>query len=116
VTRDVKARVRRAIGELQAIEQQQDPIFASPRDVFLELVLSIHELEAAAAKMRKAWWPPPSTAASIHRHKAAETAQTRMRTTRLRQIKNITVMLPPRDSGRQRTGLRSLRLLVLYFH
>ena len=28
VTRDVKARVRRVIGELQAIEQQQDPIFA----------------------------------------------------------------------------------------
>jgi hypothetical protein len=45
------------IGELEAIEQQQDPIFASPRDVFLELVLSIHE--AAGAKMRKAWWPPP---------------------------------------------------------
>jgi hypothetical protein len=59
VTRDVKARVRRVIGELEAIEQQQDPIFASPRDVFLELVLSIHELEAAAAKMRKAWWPQP---------------------------------------------------------
>src|SRR6516162_431987 len=47
VTRDVKARVRRVIGELEAIEQQQDPIFASPHDVFLELVLSIHELEAA---------------------------------------------------------------------
>jgi hypothetical protein len=43
----------------ESIAQQQDPIFASPRDVFLELVLSIHELEAAAAKMRKAWWPPP---------------------------------------------------------
>ena len=57
--RDVKARVRRVIGDLEAIEQQQDPIFALPRDVFLELVLSIHELEAAAAKMRKAWWPPP---------------------------------------------------------
>jgi hypothetical protein len=59
VTRDVKARVRRVVGDLEAIEQQQDPIFASPRDVFLELVLSIHELGAAAAKMRKAWWPPP---------------------------------------------------------
>ena len=59
VTRDVKARVRRVIGDLEAIEQQQDPIFASPRNVFLELVLSIHELEAVAAKMRKAWWPPP---------------------------------------------------------
>jgi hypothetical protein len=59
VTRATKARVRRVIGNLEAIEQQQDPIFASLRDVFLELVLSIHELEAAAAKMRKAWWPPP---------------------------------------------------------
>jgi hypothetical protein len=59
VTRDVKVRVRRVIGELEAIEQQPDPIFASPRDVFLELVLSIHELEAATAKMRKTWWPPP---------------------------------------------------------
>ena len=52
VTRDVKARVRRVIGELEAIERQQDPIFASPRDVFLELVLSIHELEAAAVWIR----------------------------------------------------------------
>ena len=43
ITRDVKALVRRVIGELEAIEQEQDPIFASPRDVFLELVLSIHE-------------------------------------------------------------------------
>jgi hypothetical protein len=59
VTCDVKARVRRVIGELESIEQQQDRIFASPRHVFLELVLSIHELEAAAANMRKAWWPPP---------------------------------------------------------
>jgi hypothetical protein len=55
----VKAGLRRVIGELEAIEQQQGPIFASPRDVFLELVLSIHELEAAATKMRKASWPLP---------------------------------------------------------
>ena len=33
VTRDTKARVRRIIGELEAIEQQTDPIFAQPRDV-----------------------------------------------------------------------------------
>ena len=59
VTKDVKAHVRRVIGELEAIEQQRDPIFTSPRDVFLELVLSIHELEAAAAKIHRAWWPPP---------------------------------------------------------
>jgi hypothetical protein len=44
-------------GKLEAIEQQQDPIFASAHDVFLELVLAGHELETAAARMRKAWWP-----------------------------------------------------------
>jgi len=57
VTRDVKDRVRRVIGGLEAIEQQKDPIFASPRDVFLELTLANHELEAAISKLRKAWWP-----------------------------------------------------------
>ena len=41
------------IGDLEAIEQQQDPIFASPRDVFLELVLSIHELEAMQPRCAK---------------------------------------------------------------
>jgi hypothetical protein len=57
VTRDTKDRIRRIIGELEAIEQQRDPIFASPRDVFLELTLANHELEAAISKLRKAWWP-----------------------------------------------------------
>jgi hypothetical protein len=57
VTRDTKARIRRIIGELEAIEQQRDPIFVSPRDVFLELTLANHELEAAISKLRKAWWP-----------------------------------------------------------
>jgi uncharacterized protein YcbX len=46
-TSDIKARVLRVIGELEGIEQQQDPIFASPRDVLLDLVLATHELEAA---------------------------------------------------------------------
>ena len=57
VTRDTKGRVRRIIGELEAIEQQTDPIFAQPRDVFLDMVLAQHELEAAISKLRKAWWP-----------------------------------------------------------
>ena len=57
VTRDTKARVRRIIGELEAIEQQTDPIFAQPRDVFLDMVLAQHELEAAISKLRKARWP-----------------------------------------------------------
>jgi hypothetical protein len=58
VTKDVKARVRRVIGELEAIEQQQDPIFASPRDTFLELVIAQRELEIIIEKVRRAWWGP----------------------------------------------------------
>jgi hypothetical protein len=57
VTRDVKDRIRRVIGELEAIEQQTDPIFPQPRDVFLELVLASHELDAIVEKVRRAWWP-----------------------------------------------------------
>jgi hypothetical protein len=58
VTRDIKARVRRVIGELEAIEQQQDPIFASPRDMLLELVIAQRELEIIIEKVRRAWWGP----------------------------------------------------------
>src|SRR5262249_26013356 len=36
VTKDVKAKIRRVIGELEAIEQQSDPIFAAPRDVYID--------------------------------------------------------------------------------
>ena len=57
VTRDVKARVRRVIGELEAIEQQTDPIFAAPRDVYVDLGMAIHQLEGAMSRMRAAWWP-----------------------------------------------------------
>jgi hypothetical protein len=57
VTRDVKARVRRVIGELEAIEQQTDPIFAAPRDVYVDLDMAIHQLESAMSRMRAAWWP-----------------------------------------------------------
>jgi hypothetical protein len=59
LTRDVKARIRRVIGELEAIEQQQDPILASPKDVYIDLDMAIHQLESAMSSMRKAWWPPP---------------------------------------------------------
>jgi uncharacterized protein (UPF0335 family) len=57
VTRDVKDRIRHVIGELEAIEQQKDPIFPQPRDVFLELILASHELDAIVEKVRRAWWP-----------------------------------------------------------
>ena len=56
-TADVKARCARALVGLEAIEQQKDPIFQDPRSVWLELTLSIHELEAALWVMKRAWWP-----------------------------------------------------------
>jgi hypothetical protein len=56
-TKDVKAHVRRVIGDLEAIEQSKDPIFQDPRSIFLDLVLSVHHLETAIAKCRRAWWP-----------------------------------------------------------
>ena len=55
-TRDVKARVRRVIADLKRIEQQRDALF-DPRAVWLDVTLSIHELEAATAQMKRAWWP-----------------------------------------------------------
>ena len=58
VTKDVKAKIRRVIGELEAIEQQQDPIFRSPRDVYIDLDMAIHQLESAMSRMRAAWWGP----------------------------------------------------------
>ena len=57
VTRDVKTKIRRVIGELEAIELQQDVIFSSPRDVYIELDMAIHQLESCMTKMRSAWWP-----------------------------------------------------------
>jgi hypothetical protein len=58
VTRDIKLKIRRVIGELEAIEQQRDPIFASPRDVYIDLDMAIHPLESAMSRMRAAWWGP----------------------------------------------------------
>jgi hypothetical protein len=58
VTKDIKAKIRRIIGELEAIEQQSDPIFAAPRDVYIDLDMAIHQLESAMSKMRAAWWTP----------------------------------------------------------
>jgi hypothetical protein len=42
---------------LEVIEQYKDPIFQDPRAVWLDLTLSIRELEAALWIMKKAWWP-----------------------------------------------------------
>ena len=57
VTKDVKAKIRRVIGELEAIERQQDPIFTQPRDVYIDIDMAIHQLESAMSRMRAAWWP-----------------------------------------------------------
>ena len=58
VTRDVKAKIRQVIGELEAIEQQTNPIFLQPRDVYVDLDMCIHQLESAMSRMRSAWWSP----------------------------------------------------------
>jgi hypothetical protein len=58
VTKDVKAKIRRVIGELEAIELQQDPILTSPRDVYITLDMQIHALESCMSRMRAAFWGP----------------------------------------------------------
>jgi len=59
VTRDIRNRCARIIGNLETIAQSTDPIFPDPRQIMLELVLSEHEIEAAISAVRKAWWPSP---------------------------------------------------------
>jgi len=39
---------------LEAIQQQQDPIFVTPRDVYVDLDMAIHRLENAMSRMRAA--------------------------------------------------------------
>jgi hypothetical protein len=56
-TADVKARCARVLVGLETIEQHKDSIFQDPRSVWLEITLSIHELEAALWTMKRAWWP-----------------------------------------------------------
>jgi hypothetical protein len=56
-TRGVKVRVRRVIADLERIEQQRETLFSDPHAVWLDVTLSIHELEAATTQMKRAWWP-----------------------------------------------------------
>ena len=56
-TKDVKARIERVLANLEPITQQREPVLSDPRAVWLNITLSIHELEAAAAFMKRAWWP-----------------------------------------------------------
>jgi hypothetical protein len=56
-TKDVKARIERVLANLEPITQQREPVLSDPRAVWLDITLSIHELEAVAAFMKRAWWP-----------------------------------------------------------
>jgi hypothetical protein len=56
-TRGVKALCERVAVSMTAIARQTDTEFKDPRGVFLDIVLSIHDLEAAEQKLKKAWWP-----------------------------------------------------------
>jgi hypothetical protein len=54
----VKSRVRRVLANLEAIDQQQNPILVDPRAVWLDITLSIIELESALCAMKRAWREP----------------------------------------------------------
>jgi hypothetical protein len=56
-TADIRARCERAAVALSAIARGTDTPFADPRGIYVELILSSHELEAATIIMRRAWWP-----------------------------------------------------------
>jgi hypothetical protein len=56
-TKEVRLRVERVLTNLEPITQQRDPILADPRAVWLDVTLSIVELESAIILMKRAWWP-----------------------------------------------------------
>jgi hypothetical protein len=56
-TKDIKLRIESVLANLEPVTQQRDPILADPRAVWLDITLSIHELETAASLMKRAWWP-----------------------------------------------------------
>jgi hypothetical protein len=53
-TKDVRLRIERVLANLEPITQQRDPILA---DVWLDVTLSIVELESVTILMKRAWWP-----------------------------------------------------------
>jgi hypothetical protein len=56
-TKEVRLRVERVLTNLEPITQQRGPILADPRAVWLDVTLSIVELESAAIVVKRAWWP-----------------------------------------------------------
>jgi hypothetical protein len=49
--------MERVLANLEPITQQRDPILADPRAVWLDVTLSIVELESVTILMKRAWWP-----------------------------------------------------------
>jgi hypothetical protein len=56
-TNEVRLRVERVLANLEPITQQRDPVLADPRAVWLDVTLSIVELESVTILMKRAWWP-----------------------------------------------------------
>jgi len=56
-TKEVRLRVERVLANLEPITQQRDPVLADPRAVWLDITLSIVELESVTILMKRAWWP-----------------------------------------------------------
>jgi hypothetical protein len=56
-TKDVRLRIERVLANLEPITQQRDPIRADPRAVWLDVTLSIVELESVTILMKRAWCP-----------------------------------------------------------
>jgi hypothetical protein len=57
ITVDTRARCERVAIALNAIARGTDTPFGDPRGVYVELIVSGHEIEAAIAIMRRNWWP-----------------------------------------------------------
>jgi hypothetical protein len=57
-SREVRLRVERVLTNLEPITQDRDPVIQDPRAVWLDITLSIVELESAIGVMKRAWWGP----------------------------------------------------------
>jgi hypothetical protein len=55
-TKDIKLRIKRVLVNLEPITQQRDPILPDPCAVWLDITLSIVELESVTV-MKRVWWP-----------------------------------------------------------
>jgi hypothetical protein len=57
-SREVRLRVERVLTNLEPITQDRDPVIQDPRAAWLDITLSIVELESAIGVMKRAWWGP----------------------------------------------------------